>query len=65
MPRNPYYKVNGVLQGAGGIDPYIFQTPEELAEVPESDEAQAALILGEGDGATLKVRLPGGEWTEV
>lgn len=59
------YKKNGVFDYEGEIEPYIVQTESELSGIAQYGNAQAAIILGTGDGLTLKFRLPGGEWTEV
>lgn len=59
------YKVNGEFQYAGDIEPFIVQTDAEVANIPASTNAQAAVILGTGDGMVIKMRLPGGNWTEV
>lgn len=59
------YKVDGEFQYAGDIEPYIVQTDAEIANIPTSANAQAAVILGTGDGMVIKMRLPGGNWTEV
>ena len=59
------YKRNGVFQYSGDIEPYIVQTDAEVSGIPVSENAQAAVILGTGDGMVIKMRLPGGNWTEV
>ena len=59
------YKVNGEFRYSGDIEPYIVQTDAEVANIPTSANAQAAVILGAGDGMVIKMRLPGGNWTEV
>ena len=59
------YKVNGEFQYAGDIEQFIVQTDAEVANIPTSANAQAAVILGTGDGMVIKMRLPGGNWTEV
>ena len=59
------YKVNGEFQYSGDIEPYIVQTEAEVANIPTSANAQAAVILGTGYGMVIKMRLPGGNWTEV
>lgn len=65
MARNPIFKVNGRWCFSRGVDPYIVKSAEELDEIPESKDAQFALIVGDGSGAKKKLRLPGEEWTEV
>jgi hypothetical protein len=65
MAKDLIYKVNGAFQYSGDIEPFIVQSDAEVATIPASDNAQAAVILGTGDGMTVKMRLPGGNWTEV
>lgn len=65
MPRNPIYKVDGHWKYDGGIDPYVVHDAAELEAVPEATVIQFAVIEGDGGGATFRMRLPGGEWTEV
>ena len=57
------YKVNGKFQYSGDIEPYIVQTAAEVSSIPESKNAQAAVILD--GGMKIQMRLPGGNWTEV
>lgn len=65
MARNPIFKVDGKWCYRRNVDVYIVQDAAELSEIPESKEAQAAMIVGHGSGAKFQMRLPGGEWTEV
>lgn len=65
MAKDLIYKVNGEFQYAGDIEPFIVQTEAEVANIPASYNAQAAVIIGNGDGMTIQMRLPGGSWTEV
>lgn len=65
MAKDLIYKRDGVFQYSGDIEPHMVQTDEEVDDIPTSDNAQAAIILGNGDGLTVKMRLPGGNWTEV
>jgi len=65
MAKNLIYKVNGAFQYSGDIEPYIVQSESEVSAIATSANAQAVIILGTGDGMTLKLRLPGGAWTEV
>lgn len=57
------YKVNGEFQYSGDIEPYIVQTAAEVSSIPQSDNAQAAIILD--GGMKIQIRLPGGNWTEA
>lgn len=65
MAKNLIYKVNGTFHYAGDIEPYIVQSESEVSGIGTSGNAQAAIILGTGDGLTIKFRLPGESWTEV
>ena len=62
---NPIYKRDGQFQFPSPVDPYMVKTPEEVEKIPESRNAQFVWIVGDGSGSTMKLRLPGGEWTEV
>ena len=64
MARNPIYKVENAWSYQRGVDLYIVQSAEEVADIPESTEAQLAWVLGDGSGFKFLARLPGGEWTE-
>lgn len=65
MAKDLIYKRNNKFHYSGDIEPYIVQTDAEVANIPTSANAQAAVILGTGDGMVIKMRLPGGNWTEV
>lgn len=65
MAKDLIYKRDGEFQYSGDIEPYIVQTDTEIEDIPESDNAQAAVILGDGTGMVIKMRIPGGEWTEI
>ena len=59
------YKVNGEFQYAGDIEPYIVESFAEVKSIPESQNAQAAIILKNGRIDDVIVKLPDGEWPEV
>lgn len=59
------YKNGSTFEYSGFIEPFIIQSESELSGIPVSNNAQAAVILGDGSGMTVKIRLPGGTWTEV
>lgn len=63
--RNLIFKRDGEFHYSGTIDPYIVQADAEVEGIPTSANAQAVIILGNGNGMTIKMRLPGGNWTEV
>lgn len=63
--RNLIYKRNGQFAYSGIVEPYIVQTASEKSDIPTSGNAQAVIILGNGGGMTLEMRMPGGDWTEV
>lgn len=65
MAKDLIYKRNGAFIYSGEIEPHMIQEASEIDDIPTSDNAQAAIILGTGDGLTVKMRLPGGNWTEV
>lgn len=63
MAKDLIYKRDGEFQYSGDIEPYIVQTDTEIEDIPESDNAQAAITLD--GGMKIKIRLPGEDWTEV
>ena len=65
MAKDLIYKVNGAFQYSGDIEPYFVESFSEIQGIPESQNAQAAIILKDGRIDDVIVKLPDGEWPEV
>lgn len=65
MAKDLIYKINSKFQYSGAIEPFIVQSASEVSGIPTSKNAQAVVVLGDGNGMKVQMRLPGGNWTEV